>query len=172
MKLKSLSVPEGVSSQLTHPHTTVQALHKELLQKKAIYEARIAEMSAEIKRLKKPRQKELVGVTNQSVVENTTEAVGGRPSGQEELVQLKREYQQMRRERDSLAQELDQLQGQLSERKVGGNNPFELEAQLENMAKERSALEQQVCTSEQVGVAHVCVGACTSECVCTCKRCV
>ena len=166
VKLKSLSVPEGVSSQVTHPHTTVQALHKELQQKKVIYEARVAELSAEIQHLKKPGHKQLGEVTNQPGLEDTTGAGRDRVKGQEELLRLKREYQQMRRERDGLARQVDQLQGQLSERNVTGNNLLELGNELEKVAEEKSAVEQQVCASECVGVPHVCVGVCTSMHAC------
>ena len=170
MKLKSLSVPEGVSSQVTHPHTTVQALHKELQQKKVIYEARVAELSAEIQHLKKPGQKQLAEVTNQPGpgpgLGNTTGAGRDRVKGQEELLRLKREYQQMRRERDGLARQVDQLQGQLSERNVTGNNLLELGNELEKVAEEKSAVEQQVCASECVDVPHVCAGVCTSMHAC------
>ena len=165
VKLKSLTVPEGVSSQVTHPHTTVQALHKELQQKKTIYEARIAEMGAEIKRLKKPRQKQLADVTDQPLMEDAAGGESTAVRGQQELLQLKREYQQMRRERDTLAREVVQLQGQLSERNAAATDPSELESRLEKMTKEKSTLEQQVRTSECVcvlGYVRVCV------CMCTC----
>ena len=163
MKLKSLSVPEGVSSQVTHPHTTVQALHKELQQKKVIYEARVAELSAEIQHLKKPGHKQLAEVTNQPVLETTTGAGRDRVKGQEELLRLKREYQQMRRERDGLARQVDQLQGQLSERNVTGNNLLELGNELEKVAEEKSAVEQQVCAS--VLVCHMSVLGCAPVCM-------
>ena len=143
-KLKELTVSEGVSSQATHPHTTVQALHKELQQKKAIYEARIAEMSAEIKRLKKPRQKQLADVTNRPAEGPACVSAEGR--GPEELPQLKREYQQMRRERDTLAREVGKLQSQLDERKAAAYDPSAFESkELEKVTREKNTLEQQVC---------------------------